>query len=438
MKKFPIVTTVPSTIQAVTEAYRNTKSDIVIQTLSSYEEAVSVFKYEMPEIKIIDFGDPAVDAKSCLKIITDDPWLLFGGVIAITNTASEKATLERQKEPNFLFVATREDFENHSSQIIKIIDRHQHFLFNRGMHNSIEEHEHGNFISNTDPFEIIFYTSLIGTYLYNTNRINDSERTSFQNAMMELLLNAIEHGNCNISYEEKTAWLSQGKNMLDLIAIKQKEPEISKKKVYITYDITPERTQISIRDEGKGFDWRSRLKAEFKPDLHGMGIKIIQNFIQNLRYNDIGNEVSFEIPNQKNVANLTPAILKSQKMLTFKHMQVVCKENEESNHLFYICSGRYAVYVDNKLLSVLTPADIFIGEMAFLLNDKRSATIVAIGEGTLVSIPKMQFMHLIEEYPHYGIFLSRLLAARLAKQSKDAAKLKNQVRELGEKNPKQN
>ena len=77
-------------------------------------------------------------------------------------------------------------------------------------------------------------------------------------------------------------------------------------------------------------------------------------------------------------------------------------------------------------MSVLTPADIFIGEMAFLMNDRRSATVVSIGEGSLIKIPKMNFMKLIEEYPHYGIFLSRLLANRLARQSKITAKLKEE------------
>ena len=214
--------------------------------------------------------------------------------------------------------------------------------------------------------------------------------------------------------------------MLDLIAEKQKQPEIKKKKIYITYSVLPEKTKITIKDEGNGFDWRSHLEADFEAGLHGMGIKLSQTLVKNLRYNNIGNEVSFEVKNQRNIANLTPAILKSQQLLTFKHMQIVCRENEDSSDLFYISSGRYAVYVNNKLMSVLTPADIFIGEMAFLMNDKRSATVVSIGEGSLIKIPKMNFMKLIEEYPHYGIFLSRLLANRLARQSKITAKLKEE------------
>ena len=208
------------------------------------------------------------------------------------------------------------------------------------------------------------------------------------------------------------------------------DPAIGKRKILITYDISPERTRITILDEGEGFDWRSALDKPFEPGLHGMGIKMSQTFVQQLYYNDAGNEVSFEVPNQKNVTNLTPAILKDQEIFHFDHLQLVCRQNDDSSNLFYIRSGRYAVYVDNALLTVLTPADIFIGEMAFLTNDKRSATIVSIGKGTLVKVPKMQFMQLIETYPHYGVFLSRLLAERLVRQSRESASLKNELKAL--------
>ena len=42
----------------------------------------------------------------------------------------------------------------------------------------------------------------------------------------------------------------------------------------------------------------------------------------------------------------------------------------------------------------------------------------------------MKFMKLIESYPHYGIFLSRLLADRLARQSRESASLKAELKAL--------
>lgn len=428
MKKIPIISTVQSTVKAILDACSEVPSGIIkVFQVAKFQDAISVLKYDLPEIKIIDFNDEYTDAEGYLDIIESDPWLLFGGVIAIVNKDFEKTALEQRKNPNILFVTTRKEFETHAKQIISILIQQEHFLYNRRSHIDTNETETGYFVSETDPFEVIFYANLLGTYLYNTNRVNEFGRTCLHSSMMELLFNAVEHGNCNIDYDEKHEWLSAGKNILDLIEEKRKDPEVNKKKIYINYEISTEKTRIIIRDEGNGFDWRSRLEKELVADVHGMGIKMSQTMVKNLTYNDIGNQVSFEIDNQLNVANLTPAILKDQQVLSYRHMQIVCREGEESGNLFYICSGRYAVYVNNKLITVLTPSDIFLGEMAFLLDNRRTATIVSIGEGTLIKIAKMKFMRLMEAYPHYGIFMAKLVAGRLAKQSKLSSNLKVQL-----------
>jgi len=423
MRRIPLVSTVKSTIKALTEAALSF-NDVSIVHLESLDEVRTYFQYQMPEIKIIDFMDSNVEGEKCLKIIKADPWLLFGGVIAITNTQEQKQKMEQLKEPNFLFVITRDDFEAHATQIIKILEKNAFFLQKPYLTNITNNEEKGEFISDTDPLEIVFYANLLNTYLYNTDRINTYDRSNLQCVMMELLLNAIEHGNCGISYEEKTEWLSKGKNMLDLIAIKRKNPDIAKRKIRVCYHIHKTTTKISIEDEGEGFDWKKRMNEEISPSTHGMGIRMSVGMVKNLTYNEKGNKVFFEIETQQNTTNFTPIILKSQEIVWCRHMQLICRENEETNNLFYISSGRFAVYVNNRLISVLTPSDVFIGEMAFLLDDKRTATVVSIGKGVLIKIPKMKFMRLIERYPHYGIFLSRLLASRLAIQSKLASQLK--------------
>ena len=53
--------------------------------------------------------------------------------------------------------------------------------------------------------------------------------------------------------------------------------------------------------------------------------------------------------------------------------------------------------------------------MSFLLNKKRSATVRAESEGKLILLTRKTFVNVIQDYPHYGIFLSRLLAKRLVR-----------------------
>jgi len=430
MKSIPIVCKTESTINTFRSACDKSSGEFVPIILDRQDEVISYFNYELPEIKIIDFGDPDLYADELMEGIHADPWLLFGGIIAVVNNHQEKSALEKRRDPNILLVLRRPDFEKNCERLLRILNRNQQFLFNRGMQQQMNVNETGSFISDNDPIDILFYCNLITGYLYNTNRINDEGRSSIQGALMELLLNAVEHGNCKIGYDEKTAWLSAGKNMLDLISEKSKEEEAAKKKVYISYEISNLRTRISVRDDGDGFDWKSRLEGDLTAGLHGMGIKLAESFVSAVSYNEKGNEASFEISNQRDSTNSIPVIMKEQQILNFEDKQVVCRENDLTNDLYYIRSGKYAVYVKRKLVTVLTTNDIFIGEMSFLLNDRRSATIMSVGTGSLVKIPKMEFITLIRQHPHYGIFLSRLLAQRLARQSNQTVQIRNEFNKM--------
>lgn len=439
MKSIPIVSKKQSTVAAFRSACDKSGGEFIPIILKDHEAIISYFNYELPEIKILDFGDGDPAAEKVMDVIHADPWLLFGGIIAIVQDNRQKVELEKQRDPNILLVLRRPDFEANTDRILRILTQNKQFLFNRGMQQQMNTNETGSFVSDNDPMDILFYCNLITSYLYNTNRINDEGRAGVQGALMELLLNAVEHGNCKISYDEKTEWLSAGKNMLDLIAEKCQDPASLSKKVYISYDISNLRTRISVRDDGDGFDWRKRLEGELTAGLHGMGIKLAESFVSSVSYNAKGNEASFEIANQRDATNSIPVIMQEQQVLNFEHKQIVCRENELSNDLYYIRSGKYAVYVQRKLVSVLTTNDIFIGEMSFLLNDRRAATIMSIGSGSLVKIPKIEFISLIREHPHYGIFLSRLLAQRLARQSYQTVLIQDELsrikKELGSLKP---
>ncbi len=45
-------------------------------------------------------------------------------------------------------------------------------------------------------------------YLYNSSLIGREEKEKLHVALLELLINVIEHGNCKIGFHEKSAWLS--------------------------------------------------------------------------------------------------------------------------------------------------------------------------------------------------------------------------------------
>lgn len=430
MKKILVASTNKKVIDAVKNGCKKYNSYFDADFFPDTEEALSFIDYELPEIKVLDFSSDDIDCHRIIATIDGDPWLHNGGIIAIAKNAAQAEQIEERKDPNIIIVQTLYTFLETFTRLLRILWVNQHLLFNRGMTEQMGSKEHGSFICGNDPMDFRVYTTFLVDYLYSTNRIDTDERYKLQTVLMELLTNALEHGNCGISYNEKTAWLENGGNILSLIAEKNKIPEIAKRKIHIAYVLGKNKSKFLIRDEGEGFDWKARLNAIFSEETHGRGMKLSSELVKNLCYNEKGNEVTFEITNLKDEANTVPGIMMPFATAEYTNKQVVCLQNEPTNNLFFIVSGRYAVYAERKLVSILTPSDMFIGEMAFLLNDRRSATILSIGNGKLIKIPKVSFLNLIRKNPHYGIFLSKLLAQRLQIQTQKNVKLNNELLEL--------
>jgi hypothetical protein len=239
-------------------------------------------------------------------------------------------------------------------------------------------------------------------------------------------MNALEHGKCGISYEEKTNWLENGGYIGDLIALKCQQPEIAKRQVTFEYTINPNFSKFVISDDGDGFDWRKvkdTTDEENLLDLHGRGILLAKSFSKNLVYNEKGNVVSFEVEYSRNGNIVTPSLFRNIKSIEVKAGETIFEQGESSNFLYYIVKGSYEILVNDHRVSTLFPDDLIMGELSFLLNNRRSATVKAITDGKLIKISKREFIQTIRKNPHYALFLCRLLAQRIHRlnQGKDVA-----------------
>ncbi len=436
MRKIPVISSDERLNQFIQKECARFGGDFVPEFFEDPDAVIEFLKYELPDVKILYFSDPKVDIPALLAEVRADPWLHYGGIVAIHDNEDEQKLQETMKDQNVIAVLRKREFLTGFSRLLKIVRQNKQILFQRGIQQHLIKNISGSFVIDNDPLDITTYSNLVTNYLYNANLINRDLKEKLHVALLELLVNAIEHGNCKISYDEKTAWLEQNRDIMDLIRAKNEDPAIRARKIYFTYTITPERSRFTIRDEGEGFDWRSRMAAQpNEPGLHGMGMIMARLYVQNMGYNESGNEVSFEIEHQKNSSNVIPGIFVASPELRFEDGQYVCSEGEESDYLYYIVSGVLYVYSKGKLVSALTPDDIFLGEMSFLLSNRRSATIVSKGRSVLIRISKQDFVNLIKENPHYGIFLARLLAQRLARLNLRMSRLNTEYLKLKEAAP---
>ena len=113
-------------------------------------------------------------------------------------------------------------------------------------------------------------------------------------ALRELLINAIEHGNLGLTYEEKTHALELG-TLRQLVDDRRANPERSALRTTVWMQRSGDDLRIRIRDQGLGFDWR-RLPDPTDPANiladHGRGVLLAALAVDELTYNEAGNEVT--------------------------------------------------------------------------------------------------------------------------------------------------
>ncbi len=130
----------------------------------------------------------------------------------------------------------------------------------------------------------------------NLSRYMDARNTNMVRiALREILINAIEHGNLNITFEEKTEAQNNGE-YFEFVSERQKDPRYAKRRVEIRYSIDEEKALYRVTDEGYGFDYRAFMeddsaRANTEHLLHGRGLSIAKNIFDRIEFNGKGNQI---------------------------------------------------------------------------------------------------------------------------------------------------
>jgi len=384
------------------------------------EEAIlEVLDFENPELLIVNFSDPELDSTRIRDTIMQDSWLHNFGIIGLYNIEKdrEESIIDKNKDINLLSLVDFGRIKSHLGKSLEILDENRRMIFQGFLADKLVNRMSGRFeIDNKDYLLVPIYGGILANFLVRHGKIPSQDRFTIQMGLSELLLNSIEHGNCGISYQEKSEWLATGESINELIEERCKNPEIAAKKVLLSWEMGEKTCDFTISDEGEGFDvlaYHRKMKTDSHERLHGRGILMAQLGGNRLVYNKKGNKATLMVDLRKEIENPAPIGFSDQKTVRLEEGDVLMKAGEYGDCIYYISSGEYIVYHQDNPVGFITPADIFMGEMAFLLGNTRSATVVAKTAGQVIKIPRKNFVDVIKEYPQYSIFLLKILAQKL-------------------------
>ena len=143
--------------------------------------------------------------------------------------------------------------------------------------------------------EIGAIAPLIGQLEANLNRMQLCDETGLIRvavALREALVNAIYHGNLDLTsalLEDDEAQFTQ------LAARRPHEEPYARRRVHLIARETRNEVTYVIRDEGQGFDLASLPDPTLPQNLErrtGRGLFLIRTFMDEVRHNDVGNEIT--------------------------------------------------------------------------------------------------------------------------------------------------
>ncbi|WP_029933857.1 response regulator [Thiomicrospira pelophila] len=256
------------------------------------EDALNKIKARTPDyysVVVSDWLMPKMDGIALLKALKKDSERRQIPVILQTALADKESVQQGLREGAFYYLAKPLDMELVQSVIRSALRDYK---------------THQNLRAEINKITASFATAKHAEFEYKT--LEEARGLSSLLAslcaepdeavvgLFELMVNAVEHGNLAITYDEKTQLINEGR-LIDEVQQRLADDTYRDKVVALTLDVRAAEIDVTIRDMGEGFDFEQYLNFSLERmlDNHGRGIMMAnQAGFKKLEYSDGGRQVS--------------------------------------------------------------------------------------------------------------------------------------------------
>lgn len=240
------------------------------------------------DIILLDRMMPNMDGMEVLKLIKKHPRLRNCPVIIQTARAAKEDVVEGIKGGAFYYL-TKPFEEELLFSVVRsaVVDSARY----NGLHQQLNQTKNLPPLMDLCQFKFQNLDQAYSLATFIAQACPEPETVVI--GLSELLLNAIEHGNLGITYEEKSRlnmdgkWEEEVRRLVDL-------PQYRDKFASVEFKRSDRCVEIKITDQGNGFDWQNYvdINAERALDNHGRGIVVAKEIsFSKIEYLGNGNQV---------------------------------------------------------------------------------------------------------------------------------------------------
>lgn len=150
-----------------------------------------------------------------------------------------------------------------------------------------------------EPDKVSFY---LATQLGELGFVEGRRISTVALALNEVMINAIEHGSLElpVNYFVENPGMEEKENVFDMKNQRLKDPAYANRNITVKYQYCNNQTEITVVDEGPGFDTSMVMDFLVASDKNvskncGRGLMLLKYAVDEIRFNEKGNEVTLII-----------------------------------------------------------------------------------------------------------------------------------------------
>ncbi len=252
-------------------------------------DALTKLERHLPDLVVTDMMMPNMNGLELVAEIKEQYPLI--PVILMTSQGSEEIAVEALQKGAANYVPKR----SLGTELIEIVDRvltaANEVRGRARLMNRLSRYEY-SFILENELDIVCALSSFIREEAIRLRLCSIPECLRLGVAVEEALINAYYHGNLEVSSK-----LREEDHRLyhETAQQRSREAPYSDRRIHVSVKITPTQASYSVRDEGPGFDPSSLPDPTDPANLDspcGRGMLLMRTFMDNVIYNDKGNEVT--------------------------------------------------------------------------------------------------------------------------------------------------
>jgi CheY-like chemotaxis protein len=262
---------------------------LAVDSAKDGQEAIDRFQSHVPDLVVTDLIMPEMDGLALVATVKSEFPLV--PVVLMTARGNEEIALGALRAGAAGYVPKRILAQDLAPTVKRILaaareDRSLARLMHRMVHNE------SSFVLHNDPSLIPLLLSYLQQVARAVQLEDELDRLRIRLAVEEALLNALYRGNLELS--PRLEQTDRGE-FYKMVEARSAEPKYQDRRIRVSWTIRRDELTVVVKDDGAGFDATAAANREENVDfdtVFGRGLLIMRTFMDEVRYNAAGNEVT--------------------------------------------------------------------------------------------------------------------------------------------------